>query len=51
MAGTLPLWVTGHLPFVDQPQHLYLIGVLHRLGDGTTLYPADRLVLTYPVRC
>ncbi|HME91384.1 MAG TPA: hypothetical protein VKE49_08160 [Myxococcaceae bacterium] len=34
-----PLWVTQNLPMVDLPQHLYLISVLHRLGDPTTLYP------------
>jgi hypothetical protein len=37
--GTLPLWVGGHLPLVDLPQHLHLISVLHRLDDPTTLYP------------
>ncbi len=39
LVGVLPLWVTGHLPFVDLPQHLHLISVLHRLEDPTTLYP------------
>jgi hypothetical protein len=34
-----PLWVGRHLPMVDLPQHLYLISVLHRLDDPTTLYP------------
>ncbi|WNZ64640.1 hypothetical protein QEG98_13765 [Myxococcus sp. MxC21-1] len=37
--GVLPLWVSRHLPLVDLPQHLYLISVLHRLDDPTTLYP------------
>jgi len=37
--GALPLWVSRHLPMVDLPQHLYLISVLHRLDDPTTLYP------------
>ena len=39
VAGVLPLWTTGHLPFVDQPQHLHLISVLSRLGDPSTVYP------------
>ena len=34
-----PLWVGRHLPMVDLPQHLFLISVLHRLDDPTTLYP------------
>ncbi|RYZ34553.1 MAG: hypothetical protein EOO71_38625 [Myxococcaceae bacterium] len=38
--GALPLWVSRVLPMVDLPQHLYLISVLHRLEDPTTLYPA-----------
>ncbi|NTX13263.1 hypothetical protein FJV41_35665 [Myxococcus llanfairpwllgwyngyllgogerychwyrndrobwllllantysiliogogogochensis] len=37
--GALPLWVSRHLPMVDLPQHLYLISVLHRLDDPSTLYP------------
>nr|WP_217276041.1 hypothetical protein [Corallococcus exiguus] len=37
--GALPLWVSRSLPMVDLPQHLYLISVLHRLDDPTTLYP------------
>ncbi|MBU8898303.1 hypothetical protein KRR26_22080 [Corallococcus sp. M34] len=37
--GALPLWVSRALPMVDLPQHLYLISVLHRLDDPTTLYP------------
>ncbi|WP_342381010.1 hypothetical protein NVS55_15145 [Myxococcus stipitatus] len=39
LLGALPLWVSRHLPMVDLPQHLYLISVLHRLDDPTTLYP------------
>ncbi len=38
-AGVLPLWVGHQLPFVDLPQHLHLISVLHRITDPTTLYP------------
>ncbi|NBD10611.1 hypothetical protein GTY96_16695 [Corallococcus sp. c25j21] len=38
--GALPLWVSRVLPMVDLPQHLYLISVLHRLDDPTTLYPS-----------
>ncbi len=37
--GVLPLWATELLPFVDLPQHLHLISVLHRISDPTTLYP------------
>ncbi|MCP3103233.1 hypothetical protein LZ198_30570 [Myxococcus sp. K15C18031901] len=37
--GALPLWVSSQLPMVDLPQHLYLISVLHRLDDPTTVYP------------
>lgn len=37
--GILPLWVGAQLPLVDLPQHLHLISALHRLHDGTTLYP------------
>ncbi len=37
--AVLPLWSGGPLPFVDLPQHLHLISVLHRLSDPTTLYP------------
>ena len=37
--AAVPLWVGRHLPMVDLPQHLYLISVLHRLDDPTTLYP------------
>lgn len=39
LCGVAPLWASQLLPFVDLPQHLHLISVLHRLGDGTTLYP------------
>jgi hypothetical protein len=39
LLGVLPLWVTKHLPLVDLPQHLFLISVLHRIRDPTTLYP------------
>ncbi|MGQ0504823.1 MAG: hypothetical protein ACT4TC_05845, partial [Myxococcaceae bacterium] len=39
VAAVLPLWVTQSLPFVDLPQHLHLISVLHRIDDPTTLYP------------
>ena len=39
LVSVLPLWVTGHLPFVDLPQHLYLISVRQRLDDPSTLYP------------
>lgn len=49
LLGILPLWVGRHLPMVDLPQHLYLISVLHRLDDTTTLYPqlfAQRSQLT-----
>jgi len=35
-----PLWLVRDLPMVDLPQHLYLLDVLHRLRDATTLYPA-----------
>jgi hypothetical protein len=37
--AVVPLWVGGHLPMVDLPQHLMLISALHRLHDPTTLYP------------
>jgi hypothetical protein len=37
--GALPLWASRYLPMADLPQHLYLISVLHRLDDPTTLYP------------
>jgi hypothetical protein len=37
--GVAPLWATQALPFVDLPQHLHLISVLHRLDDASTLYP------------
>jgi len=37
--GVLPLWAAHQLPMVDLPQHLALISALHRLHDGTTLYP------------
>ncbi|MCP3141258.1 hypothetical protein [Pyxidicoccus xibeiensis] len=37
--GALPLWASRHLPMADLPQHLYLISVLHRLDDPTTVYP------------
>ncbi len=37
--AVLPLWVSGHLPMVDLPQHLHLISVLHRIDDPTTIYP------------
>ncbi|MBI3183738.1 MAG: hypothetical protein HYZ28_16495 [Myxococcales bacterium] len=39
LIAVLPLWAGRHLPFVDLPQHLHLISVLHRLDDPTTLYP------------
>ncbi len=39
LLAAVPLWVGRHLPMVDLPQHLYLISVLHRLDDPTTLYP------------
>src|SRR5215470_17647132 len=35
----LPLWSAHYLPFVDLPQHLYLIHVLGHLRDTGTLYP------------
>jgi hypothetical protein len=51
LVSVLPLWVTGHLPFVDLPQHLYLISVRQRLADPSTLYPrffeARRAVTPY----
>ncbi len=39
IAGVLPLWVTLLIPSVDMAEHLYLISVLHRLHDNTTLFP------------
>lgn len=39
LAAIAPLWAGRALPFVDLPQHLYVISVLHRLHDATTLYP------------
>jgi hypothetical protein len=38
-AAASPLWVSSALPMVDAPQHLYLISVLHRLSDPTTVFP------------
>lgn len=35
----LPLWIAGHLPAVDAPQHLFLIHVLGNLGDPSLPYP------------
>lgn len=40
LLAVVPLWVSRLLPFVDSPQHLHLISVLHRLEDATTLYPS-----------
>jgi len=39
LAAIAPLWAGRNLPLVDLPQHLYVISVLHRLRDATTLYP------------
>ena len=39
LAAVVPLWAGRNLPLVDLPQHLYIISVLHRLRDATTLYP------------
>ncbi len=39
LAGVAPLWASVRLPFVDLPQHLHLISVLHRLNDASTLFP------------
>lgn len=39
ICGVAPLWAARAIPLVDLPQHLHLISVLHRLGDGSTLYP------------
>jgi len=38
LATILPLWVTGHLPAVDAPQHLFLIHVLGNLDDPSLPY-------------
>ncbi len=39
VATVVPLWSAHYLPFVDIPQHLYLINVLGHLNDPATLYP------------
>lgn len=38
VAAVSPLWVARDLPFVDLPQHLFLISVVHSLNDPTTLW-------------
>ncbi len=37
-ATVLPLWVAGHLPSVDLPQHLFLVHVLSHLDDPSLPY-------------
>lgn len=38
IAAISPLWLAFKLPLVDLPQHLYVLDVLDRLHDPTTLY-------------
>lgn len=37
-ASLLPLWIAGHVPAVDVPQHLFLIDVLRDLEDPASTY-------------
>ena len=39
LAAVSPLWLARELPLVDLPQHLYVLEVLRRLHDPTTLFP------------
>src|SRR5262249_12068119 len=38
-AAVAPVWIVRDLPFVDLPQHFYVLDVMRRLRDPATLYP------------
>ncbi len=46
IASVVPFWVGRYLPFLDMPQHLATIAVVHGLGDPSTGY-ADYFTLEW----